>query len=196
MSGRPVVVNGNHRINIFFTKSTYHVIDTLLHFGIGTLHGIQFNAAAITSGIDRRHRTSAQANAVVVAAHNHDFVSCLRMTFLAITLRAVAYATSQHNYLVVAIFGIIGCFLMFKSQHRTADKRLAKLITKVAGTVRCLDKYLFGRLVEPFAHRQYFLPRTSFLHTGIGSHVDSRSGNGPRSFASPHTVADFSARTC
>ena len=51
MSGRTVVVDGNHRVGVFFAKRTYYVVSTFLHLCIGTLYGIQLDAAAVASRI-------------------------------------------------------------------------------------------------------------------------------------------------
>ena len=40
---RTVVVDRNNGVYIFFTKGTHQVIRTLLHFGIRTLYGIEFD---------------------------------------------------------------------------------------------------------------------------------------------------------
>ena len=41
---RTVVVDRNNRVFVFFAEGTHHVVGTLLHFCIGTLNGIQFDA--------------------------------------------------------------------------------------------------------------------------------------------------------
>ena len=45
VSGRTVVVNRNNRIYILLAESTDKVVGTLLHLWVGTLNGVQLNAA-------------------------------------------------------------------------------------------------------------------------------------------------------
>ena len=46
-----MVVDGYHRIVVFFAEGTYHVVGTFLHFCIGALYGVQLNTATVASGI-------------------------------------------------------------------------------------------------------------------------------------------------
>ena len=85
---------------------------------------------------------------------------------------------------------------MFEGKNRTRDKWLPELITKVGCTIRCLNKYLFGRLIEPFAYRKQLFPIASAVETGISRHVNGRSCDGPRPNTATHSVANFTARTC
>ena len=119
MSCRTVVVDGHHRVGFFFAEGTYHVVGTFLHFGVGTLHGVQLDTATVASGIYRGYGTTAQADAVVVTTDDDYFVSGFRRAFQAVTFRAVAYAAGKHDYFVVAVNFF--SFLMFKGQHGTAD---------------------------------------------------------------------------
>ena len=52
---------------------------------------------------------------------------------------------------------------MLKRQQRTADQRLAELVTKVGGTIRGLDQNLLRRLIQPLTNRQNVLPVASDL---------------------------------
>ncbi|GFI33911.1 hypothetical protein IMSAGC014_00399 [Bacteroidaceae bacterium] len=133
MSGRSVVVDADYGVDVFFAEGTYQVVGALLHFGVGALHGVQFDAAGVTARIDRADGAAAQSDAVVVAAHNHYFVTFLRCAFQAVALRAVAHAAGQHNHFVIAIF--LAVFLMFEREHGTGDQRLAELVAEVRGAV-------------------------------------------------------------
>ena len=53
MSGRTVVVDADNRIDILLTEGSHEVVGALLHLGVGTLNGIQFDAIAIATGINR-----------------------------------------------------------------------------------------------------------------------------------------------
>ena len=52
MTGRTMVVDGNHRIHIFLTQRTDEVVGAFLHLWVGTLNGIQLNSTRITARID------------------------------------------------------------------------------------------------------------------------------------------------
>ena len=45
MSGRTVVVDADNGVDIFFAERTHEVVGTLLHFRVGTLHGVELDAA-------------------------------------------------------------------------------------------------------------------------------------------------------
>ncbi len=160
-----VVVYGHHGVCIFLAQRTHHVIYALLHLGIGTLHGIQLHTVAVASGVYRRHRASAQSDAVVVAAHHHNLLSGLGSALYAVAFGAVAHAACHHDNLVVAID--LAVLLVLERQQRTADQRLSELVAEVARTVRCLDENLFGCLVQPLAHGQYLLPYAVFFASRI-----------------------------
>ena len=75
---------------------------------------------------------------------------------------------------------------MLEGEHRAADEGLAKLIAEVGGTIGGLDEDVFGRLVEPLAHRENVFPVAFAVtlavvveQTGIGGHVDGSAGDGP-----------------
>ena len=129
-----------------------------MHFGVSALYGVKLDAVRISARIYRRNRTAAQSDAVVVAANHHHLVAFSWFALQAIALCAVTHTACQHDNLVVSIERFVGrvvCFgllLMLEGKNRTRDKGLTKLIAKVGCTVRCLDEYLFGRLVEPLAY--------------------------------------------
>ena len=84
---------------------------------------------------------------------------------------------------------------MLEGQDRTADQRLAELVTEVGGAVRRLDQDLLGRLVEPRARVEDLLPLAGALRAGIGGHVDGRSRDGQGGLSAAQAVADLTART-
>ena len=174
---RTVVVDRNYRIHIFLAESAYYVVGTFLHFGVGTLYGIQFDTAAVTTGIYRRYGTATQSDTIIVSTDDDYFVSCFRSTFEAVTLCAVAYTARKHDNFVVAINFVV--FRVFESQYRAADQRLAELVTEVGSTVGCLDQNLFRSLVQPFAYRKNIFPFAAFVRAGIRSHVDSSTCDRP-----------------
>ena len=177
VSGRSVVMDRNHRIHLFFTKSAYYVIGTFLHFCVGTLHGIQLDATAVTTGINRRYGTATQSDTVVVTTDNHYFVSCFRCAFQAVTLCAVTHTAGKHDYFVVTINFFVFC--MFESQYRTADQRLAELVSEIGSAIGRLNQNLFRSLVQPFAYRKDFFPFAAFVCAWVRSHVDSSTCNRP-----------------
>ncbi|CCX63388.1 putative uncharacterized protein [Bacteroides sp. CAG:598] len=193
VSSRAVVVDGNDGVYLFLAEGAHHVVGTLLHFGVGALDGVQFDAATVSSRIDRRYRSAAQTDAIVVATHYDDLVACFGFALEAIALGTVTYASGQHDDLVVAVNFFF--LFMLEGQHRTADERLAELVAEVAGAVRRLDEDLLGCLIQPFAHGQDFFPLASFLRAGVGGHVDGRTCDGPGTLSTTHTVADFTTRT-
>ena len=193
VSRTAVVVDGNHGIDFFFAEGTHQVVGTFLHFGVGTLHGIQFNARSVATGVYTRHRTAAQSDAVVVATHHNDFVAFFRCAFQAVALCAVAYAAGQHNHFVVGV--LLTIFFMFEGEHGACDEGLTELVAEVGSTVGGFGEDLSRCLVEPFTCRHLVFPRTASFKAGIGRHVHCRSGDGPTSDTAPHTVADFTSRT-
>ena len=145
-----MIVNRHNGVLIFFHQCTHEVIGSLLHLRVSTLHGIQLDAVAIATRIDRRHRSATQSDAIVIATDNHYLISFLRFFLQAVALLAIAHAASQHNHFIVSI--LLPAFLMLERKHRTANQRLAELVSEVAGTIRSLDENLLGRLIEPLAN--------------------------------------------
>ena len=176
---RAVVVDGDYGVALLFAEGAHHVVGTLLHLRIGALHGVQLNAAAVATGVNRRYRATAQADAVVVTAQYHHLFASLGCALQAVAARAVAHATGQHDDFIVAIKRFIGVLLVLEGEHRATDQRLAELVAEVAGTVRGLDQNLLRGLVEPFAHGQQLLPFTPFVGAGVGGHIDRCAGDGP-----------------
>ena len=203
MAGASVVVDADNGVHVLLAEGADQIVGTLLHLGVGALHSVQFDTVGITACVNARHRTAAEANAVVVATDDDDLVALLRLFLQTVALCAVAHAASQHNHLVVSIFcrlcAAAALFLMLERQHRAADQRLSELVTEVRGSVRRLDQNLLRRLVQPFADGQDVLPVTGRLvvigQSRIGCHIDSRSGYRPRAGATAHAVADLTARS-
>ncbi len=137
MSGRAVVVDGNHRIGLFLTKCAYHVVGAFLHFSVGALHGIQLDATAVASGIYGRYGAAAQTDAVIVSTDDNHLVAGFRGTFQTVALGAVAYASGKHNHLVVAVNFFF--FFMFESKYGTANQRLSEFVSEITGSIRGLD---------------------------------------------------------
>ena len=81
--------------------------------------------------------TATQSDTVVVTTDNHYFVSSFRCAFQAVALCTVTNTTGKHDYFVVTINFFVFC--MFESQYRTADQRLAELVTEVGSTIGCFD---------------------------------------------------------
>ena len=63
-----VVVDRYDRVVIRFGQGPYHVCGALLHFRIGSLHGIQFNTRGVAARVNRRNGPATHTNAVIVSA--------------------------------------------------------------------------------------------------------------------------------
>ena len=177
VSGTSVVVDADNGVHLLFAQGTNQVVGTLLHLRVGTLNGIQLNAAAVTTCLNAGYRAAAQTDAVVITTYYNHLVTLLGSTLQAVALGAVTHTAGQHDNLVVGVFLVL--LLMLEGQHRTTDQWLAELVTEVAGTIRSLDKNLLGCLVQPFANGQNLLPLTLLLSAGVAGHIDSCSCNRP-----------------
>ena len=184
MACRTVVVDAHHGVGILLYQCAHQIVGTLLHLGVGTLHGVELYAVRVAACIYRRYRATAQTDAVVVATYHHDLVAFLRLLLQAVALLAVAHASSEHDDLVVA--QLLVALIVLESEQRTGDERLAKLVSEVAGTIGCLDEDLLRSLIEPLAYRQQVFPVALgvalagiVFQTGIGCHIDSRACDGP-----------------
>ena len=162
MTCRTVVVDAHHGVHLLLAERTHQVVGTFLHLGVGTLHGIQLDAAGVATRIHRRHTAATQTDAVVVATHHNNLVAFLRSALQAVALGAVTYTTCQHDDLVVTIFLCRVALLlgMLEGEHRTTDEWLTELVAEVTRTVRCLDENLLGSLIEPLSDGQNLFPRT------------------------------------
>ena len=129
MSGRTVVVDRNNGVHILFAEGTHQVVGTLLHLWVGTLNGVQLDTVRIATCINRRYRTTTQADTVVITTNHDDLVTLLGLLLQAVALGAVTYTTCQHDYLIVSVFLL--ALLMLEGQNRTTDQRLTELIAEV-----------------------------------------------------------------
>ena len=195
MTGRTVVVDRNNGVVVFFAEGTYQVIRTFLHLRIGALDSVQLDAIAVTACINRGNRTATESDAIVITTNHNNLVASLRLFLQTIALGAVTYTTSQHDNLVVSIFGVVR-LLMLEGENRTANQGLAKLVAEVAGTIRCLNQNLLRSLIQPLTGRHDVFPVALFiLKTRVGGHVNGCACDRPRTDATTHTVADFTTRT-
>ena len=145
MTACAVVVDRDDGVFGRFGKSTNHIRNAFLHFRVGALHGIELYGIVVLAGVNRRYGTTTHTNAIVVATHKHHFFVRFGSALYGIALVGETYATGEHNHLVVS--KLFFAFLVFESEKRATDKRLTKLITEVACTVRSFDKNFFGCLV-------------------------------------------------
>ena len=171
-----MVVDTYYRVLVVLHEGTHQVVGTLLHLRVGTLYGVQLDAVAVATCIYGRNRTTTETDAIVVTTYYDNLVALLWLTFLIITLLAVAYATSEHDNLVVCI--LFSILLVLECKHRTCDERLTKLVAEVGSTVGSLDQDLLRSLIEPLAHWHDVFPVTLHvalavvvLQTRISSHV-------------------------
>ena len=51
VAGASMVVDADNGIYFFFAKCAHEVAGTLLHFRVGTLYGVEFDATGITAGL-------------------------------------------------------------------------------------------------------------------------------------------------
>ena len=196
VSGTSVVVDGDDGVFVLFAECAYHVVGTFLHFRVGALYGVQFDAAAVASCFYGTYRSSTESDAVVLTAHHHNLVARLGFSLQTVALGSVSHTSGEHDDFVVGV-AFVGLFLVvLEGQYGAADEGLSELVSEVGSSVRGLDENLFRSLVEPGSFRQIVFPllHASFL-TGIGGHIYCRSGNGPAADAATHTVADFAAGT-
>ncbi len=133
MTARTVVVNRHDGIVVVFGQCADYVRHTLLHLGVGTLHGIKLNARGILSGLDRRYGSAAHADAIVVTAHHHHGFARFGHTLDGILGGCIAYAAGEHDYLVIGIH--LAVFVMLECEQRTADEGLAIFVAEVRRTV-------------------------------------------------------------
>ena len=129
MTAGSMVVDRDDRIVVRLRNRTNDIRHTLLHFRIGALHGIQLDTARILSRIHRRDCATAHTDAVVITTQNYHVFTRLRVAFQRIALVGKADTTGQHDNFVVGILLVI--LGVLESQQRTANQRLAKLVSEV-----------------------------------------------------------------
>ena len=189
-----MVMDADDGIDFLFAKRPHEIVGTLLHFRVGTLHGVEFNASAISAGVHAGNAATAQAYAIIVTAHHYYLIALLGFFLEAIALRAVAYAAGKHDDFVVGV--LLVAFFMLECEDGPCDEWLTELVSEVRSAVGCLDENLFGSLVEPLPDGQNLLPFVFFRCSWIARHVDGCACNGPRSCASTHAVAYLAACAC
>ena len=158
VSCRTMVVDADDGVVVLLAQGAYHVVGALLHFGVGTLYGVQLDATAVTAGFHGTYTAATKTDAVVLTTHHHNLVAGLGLAFQTVALCAVAHTACKHDNLVIGISLLTALLVVLESQHRTADEGLAELVAEVAGTVGGLYENLLGSLVQPLAYGQYLFP--------------------------------------
>ncbi len=161
VSGGAVVVDADNGVDVLLAEGSYEVVGAFLHFRVGALHGIQFDAIGVSSGINGGDGAAAEADAVVVATYDNNFVALLGLLLEAVALGAVTDAAGEHYDLVVGIFLV--ALLVLESEYRAADEGLTELVAEVGCPVGGLDEDLFRCLVEPFSDGQEAFPNAEVL---------------------------------
>ena len=96
MSSRAVSHVDAHTWVLFhFCQSADYVADALLHLRVGALHRVKFYGIGVLACFNRRNRAAAHADAVVVAAHDHDFLARFRSAFYGILHSSEPYSAQQ-----------------------------------------------------------------------------------------------------
>ncbi|OPZ97442.1 MAG: hypothetical protein BWY72_01213 [Bacteroidetes bacterium ADurb.Bin416] len=111
----PVVMNGNNGVGLLFGQGTDDVGHALLHFGIGALNGVEFDAGSVLTGIHRRNGATTHADAVVVATQQDHFLAWFGVTFQRIFSFTEADTTGQHDDFVEGI--LLAMFGVFKGEQ-------------------------------------------------------------------------------
>ena len=124
-----MVVDADYWVLIVLNECTNQVVSTFLHLRVGTLNSVQLDAIAVTACIYRRNRTATETDAIVITTYYDHLVALLWLALLIVTLFAVAYTTSKHDYLIVCI--LLTILLVLECKHRTGDERLTELVTEV-----------------------------------------------------------------
>ena len=115
VTSRTMVVDADYRVLVVLNECTNQVVSTLLHLRVGTLNSVQLDAVAVTTCIYRRNRTATETDAIVITTYYDHLVALLWLALLIVTLLAVAYTTSEHDYLVVSI--LLAVLLVLESKH-------------------------------------------------------------------------------
>ena len=129
VSACAVVVYGNNRIFVHFRNCADGVIDALLHFGVGTLHGVEFDVVFVLTCGNATYCAAAHADSVIVAAEYHDGQVGGGSAFDAVLTTRIANAASLHYHLVKTINPAV--LLVFEGEQRTVNQRLTKLVAEV-----------------------------------------------------------------
>ena len=110
-----VVVDRDDGVGLVFGKRADDIGHTLLHFGVGTLHGVEFDGACILAGVDAAHCATAHADAVVVATHHYYFFTSLRSALDGVALVGKAHTACEHDDLVVG--KLLLALLVLEGEH-------------------------------------------------------------------------------
>ncbi len=145
MTACSVIMNRDNRIDILFYHGTDSIHGSFLHFRIGTLHRIQLNGIGKFAGSYRRNRTASHTNTIIIASQHYHFISFHRMIFQAVLLATKTNASGQHDHFIISPCFLVLC--MFEGKDRTTNKRLAKLVTEITGSVGGFGKNLLRSLV-------------------------------------------------
>ena len=146
------------------------------------------------SGLYGRNRSTAHADAVIVATHDHNFFPGFGRSFDRVFFSCESNAAGKHYDLVVGVETAV--FIVLERQQRTADQWLTEFVSEIRCSVRSLYEDVAGGLIEPYPRIAHEFPAVIGAHAGIGSHIDGRSRNRKRCAASAESVADFSAGSC
>ena len=177
MSCASMIMDADNGIHFLLAKRTHQIVGSFLHFGVGTLNCVKFDTTRIATCFHAGNAAATKSDAIVITAHDHNLIAFLGFFLQAIALRAITYATSQHDDFVVGILFLT--FLMLESEHRSADKWLPELVSEVGSTIRSLDEDLLRSLVEPLPDGQDLLPYALFLRSGIARHIHRSTCDGP-----------------
>ncbi len=188
MTARSVVVYGHNGILSAFCQSPYGIVHPLLHFRIGTLHSIHFHGMVHLSRSHRRSGSSSHPYSVIVTSQQDYLISFFRHSLMGIFQAGKTNASGLHDDFVIP--QVIRPLNVFKTQERTANKRMTKFVTVRRCPVRSTCKNLFRAVIRPL-----FCNRPTLQSTGIRRHINGRSGYGERSFSTGHAVSDFTARS-
>ncbi len=129
-----MVVDRHDGVEAAFCKCPYKVCNAFLHFGVGTLNGVQLYGACVSAGVYRRYRATAHTDAVVVATGNYHGLTRLGLALYGIARGCESHTAGKHYHLVVAPYRAF--FFMLESKQGAADKGLAKFISEVRCAVR------------------------------------------------------------
>ena len=188
-----VVVYWNYGVGVAFSECAYNVAHSFLHFRVGALYGIEFYRVVIAACFYGRNGSAAHADAVVVAAQYHNFLSCFRLTFEGILSCSETHTSGKHYHFVVSVHATV--FLVFESEKRAANQWLTEFVAEVGCSVRCFYKY-FGRcLIEPYPRVHHQFPTVFGRHAGVWCHVNGGTCYGQTCLAASKTVTNLASAT-
>src|SRR5690606_19727410 len=159
MAASAMVVDRDNRVVWAFGHRPNDVSHSFLHFGVGPLDGVEFYGIAELTRVNRGNCTATHSDPIIVPAHNDHLIALGRRIFQAVLAAGEAHTASLHNDLVKAV--LFSTFLVLKSQYTTTDQGLAKLVSKIAGSIRGFDQDVHGGLIKPFPFFQVFFPESS-----------------------------------